>query len=564
MKLHRLLYLLVISIIIFTGCNLNRYNKEVNPFTISTFNSIGIYWSPIEGTISRDVIVNFREKGEKEWNSALSLKYNTIERTNIEIADYRGSIVNLLSGKEYEISFLLENSEKPTIITASTWSEEFPIGSTVIPKNLTTQYDINKSGTKTGYRLIDGTGLTIDVNNGSESCINITANYVIIRGFKLVNGKKYAIKLNNCHNVIIEDCDISNWGSLKNEFATNNEGAIYSESKELKSIVVQRCRIHHPRYDANSWAEFNSNAKSATNQPQGQQGITFKNSIGNHVFRYNEFWSDEEHKFSDILGSCEDNVLNGFPGSDSDIYGNYFGDCWDNVIELNGGNSNVRIWNNYMENIYVGIAATSTTIGPLYIWNNVVGNSFSPSGSQFWEYGLFVRMENSQNGHKYFFNNTILQPNGMGVGGIGTVENFNLILENCTARNNILHVREGTVNSISRNKLSQNIDFDFDLINTGYPNGQEINGINDKPIYSEYSGFNFNTMTGNFQLLKESSGYQAGKVIPNFSIGFLGERPDVGAHQFGQPDIQYGVRAGLRDYLGENSEISESKIIDTY
>lgn len=38
--------------------------------------------------------------------------------------------------------------------------------------------------------------------------------------------------------------------------------------------------------------------------------------------------------------------LYGFPGADTDIYGNYISHCAGDCLELEGGGMNVRIWNN--------------------------------------------------------------------------------------------------------------------------------------------------------------------------------------------------------------------------
>ena len=44
----------------------------------------------------------------------------------------------------------------------------------------------------------------------------------------------------------------------------------------------------------------------------------------------------------------EDNFsTTGFPDADSDIYGNSIQNTWDDGIEAEGGNNNVRIWGNY-------------------------------------------------------------------------------------------------------------------------------------------------------------------------------------------------------------------------
>src|SRR5205085_9016583 len=61
----------------------------------------------------------------------------------------------------------------------------------------------------------------------------------------------------------------------------------------------------------------------------------------------------------------------GFPNADSDIYGNKISSTWDDGIEAEGGNENVRIWNNYLDRTATGVATTVTSVGPVYIFRNV-------------------------------------------------------------------------------------------------------------------------------------------------------------------------------------------------
>ena len=50
--------------------------------------------------------------------------------------------------------------------------------------------------------------------------------------------------------------------------------------------------------------------------------------------------------------------------------------------------------------------------------------------------------------------------------------------------------------------------------------------------------------TGRFQLAPGSPGAGAAQVIPNYSDGYTGKAPDVGAHQRGAPPVRYGIDAG--------------------
>ena len=127
-----------------------------------------------------------------------------------------------------------------------------------------------------------------------DFCITINASHVILRGFTLKgagaanNVSKRpigAIRIEGGHDLIIEDCDITDWGRLnpKTGFGFNMDSAILSFSAELKRLIVQRCKLHHPTCDGSTWSE-----PVYPTHTMGPQCISLFNTAGNHVIRYNE------------------------------------------------------------------------------------------------------------------------------------------------------------------------------------------------------------------------------------------------------------------------------------
>src|SRR6185503_891686 len=148
---------------------------------------------------------------------------------------------------------------------------------------------ISQSGTPSAYRVYDGRGTTIDVRHQHDSCITIDASYVIVRGFVLKGAGATkdarfkpigAVLVTGGQNIIIEECDISDWGRRdpKTRFGVNCDSAIYSHRATLKQLVVQRCKLHHPATDSNNWHE----PKHPTH-PTGPQAISLFETAGNHV-----------------------------------------------------------------------------------------------------------------------------------------------------------------------------------------------------------------------------------------------------------------------------------------
>ena len=392
--------------------------------------------------------------------------------------------------------------------------------------------------------LYDGTGCVIDCNNTSDLGITVDAQFVILRGFTIKNVKQHGIRIMKGHHIVIEDCDVSKWGSEDEKgFGVDYQGAVYSNNKDLRAVVIQRCKLHHPSWNSNSWAEDHNKSR----HPAGPQTVVFWESEGNHVIRYNECWSDDKHYFNDVMGAGQNGSFRGFPGADSDIYCNYVANCWDDGIEAEGGGQNVRVFNNYIENTMMTIANAATSIGPLYIWRNVGGRSYSPPGSK-WDltHGNFMKMgyadgEHWMTGHMYVFNNTLLQPRDEGANALGGPDR---IIKHCVSRNNILHVRSTDTHCISTEKKSSvDNDFDYDLLSAKrYPANQEKHGVPGAPQYVPGAGFSFETKTGNFQQAEGSPGLKKGEYLPNFSEGITGA-PDMGAHQTGARPFVYGVKA---------------------
>lgn len=519
---------------------------------MATFECLGLSWSPAGASAERTCSVQYRLTGATSWKQALPLWFDEHDE------EYRGSIVHLTSGADYEVQLALAESDVSHTLTATTWPEEFPIGRTVyLPDGvMSTPLEIGDdySGSRTAYTLItpqSATTATIDVAAQADYCIRIAASYVVLRGLVLRGAGRHAIQLDDGHDIVIEQCDISGWGrSHEDGWGENYDSAVYSRSESLERIVVQRNRIHHPRSDSNNWDEHRVHRD--TYHPMGPQAVCFFNSRGNHVIRYNTVYSDADHYYNDIIGAGSNYSDMGFPNRDSDIYGNYLANCWDDAIEAEGANRNVRIWGNYIEDCFVAIATAATSVGPLYVWRNVYGSARTGDVKPWNESGRGGFLKTSDGAHVegdiafrgriFVFHNTLLQPSlpdvehltgasvGMGWGGP---------MLNTISRNNILHVYRSSGTSIVDKKQDPLGDYDYDLYNGKLraADGVEPHGIRGVPVYDPVNA------DGEFALDPSSPGYDAGAPIPNFNDVWTGFGPDVGAHERGAPAMQFGVDA---------------------
>ena len=526
--------------------------------------------------------VNYRRTDENSWHSAQNLWFDD-RRLDGRPREYRGSIVNLAPGTEYEIQLWLEDENRTEVYArASTWSESFPVQETIYLSSSDKGTTITESGSPSGYVVYTGrpdTSPTIDVRNAEDFCVFIPQgiHHVIIRGLTLKGAARHAIRISdNCHDIVIEDCDISEWGNADSTgYGINLNAAISAPYRAdfIERLVIQRNKIHHPRTDSNSWGEPRPNPGGDPYHPQGPYGLVFYDTQGNHVIRYNEFYTDDDHYFCDILGAGSNISYQGFPNKDSDIYGNYFERCWDDAIESEGANENVRIWDNVIDHAYHPIGAIVTSVGPMYIWRNITKHSRkfgNISNSDDYGRGAFIKCGGTiqdglwyGDGRIYVYHNTILQPLASGIGHLplgceGAFVAEGKSLYNMISRNNILTNYDLDLYTIRDNpehdgECGRN-DFDYDLY-TGRIDDicpdiiYEQNGIalesNEQIIYNPADP------AGPYALMPRTPGHDAGILLPNFNDDYVGEAPDMGAIE-SKIDSQVDIHNGPANPQGFN------------
>jgi hypothetical protein len=534
--------------------NVSIKNAAAEPKAIPTFESLGLYWTPPSSPASGACDVRYRTQGAAAWNEALPMWYDARN------GECRGSIVHLAPGTTYDIEFSLPGESSSVPLSATTWSEAFPVARIVeVPSGATT-LSITEGGTASGYVLYTspaGTQSTIDVANTQDFNITISAPYVIVRGLTLKGARIDGVRLlEGAHDVVIEDNDISGWGRIHPEGRISSDGWVIGQNGDsgitarcngiewLQRTIIQRNRIHHPRYGSNSWSD---------GHPEGPNAVLFKDCGGNHVFRHNEIYSETGKWFMDAYGGGSNFSTQGMPNADSDLYGNIIRHVWDDAIEAEGANANVRVWGNYFDETTTGVATTSTSRGPVYIWRNVWnrGRHFSMSTLD-GDSRLYMFKSGSASGfgdgRRYVFHNTMLQApppagstyplgGGSGLAGPGSTQ----LLTNTVSRNNVFHIWKSWWNAIYN--VGAGNDLDYDLTNGGFQAyaGAEPNGIIGTPIYETGQGWESES-GGQYQLSPASPGYDGGARLPNFNDGFTGVAPDMGAHEAGTPAMRFGVQ----------------------
>jgi hypothetical protein len=505
---------------------------------VPTYEAVGLYWSS-PGASSAGCEVKFRAAGTSAWTQGLAMWFDASRN------ECRGSLVHLAPGTSYEAQLSLPGQGAAKALTFTTWANQFPVARTVSVGGGSGTLNITEGGSASGYVVYDGGGATLDAGNNAQYNVSVNASYVIVRNLKLVGAKQDAVRVGGTvHDVVIEDNEMSGWGRTRDgTWGADMDSAVRvvcSGSQVAERITIQRNKMHSPRYPANSWSD---------GHPAGPQAITMSYCGGNHVMRHNEVYTTNGNYFNDGFGG-EDNFSDiGFPNADSDIYGNKISHTWDDGIEAEGANKNVRIWGNYLDNTATGVATTLTAVGPVYIFRNVYNRSrfFQKSSSDSDDRQPFFKSGSSPdfgNGRRYIFHNTMLQAQqsgatytlgaGAGMGGTGSSQ----LVNNTVSMNNIYHLWKP--NSAIYQSGSGNT-FQNDMFNGSY-GAAVVSGINATPSYASGHGWQ-SEAGGQYALAQGTAGYDQGVRIANFNDSFSGSGPDVGAAEAGAPAMKFGLAA---------------------
>ncbi len=359
-------------------------------------------------------------------------------------------------------------------------------------------------------------------------------------------------------DVIIEDNEITGWGRTRGDgLGVNLDSAIRADCAQadasLTRVTIQRNEIHDPRYDTNSWSD---------GHPEGPQGITFDSCPGNHVIRHNEIFSTTGRYLNDGIGGSDNFSTAGFPNADSDVYGNEITHVWDDAIEAEGGNMNVRVWGNYMDRTSTAIASTVTSVGPLYLFRNVWNRGRSrgkvpPDGDDRKMMFKAGSHEEFADGRRYIYHNTMLQAQeegsrftlggSTGVAGTGEARP----IRNTVTRNNIWHTwrpYDARVRWDHVIHAGPGNDFGWDMYN-GSDGASIRQAVIGTPTYAHGNGWK-SEESGWYQLAPGTAGHDQGFLIPNFSDLYVGKAPDVGAHESGAGRMTFGIAASSRSAAG--------------
>lgn len=404
--------------------------------------------------------LEYRKMGADEWLAATALQWNSVDHS------LTTSIAYLEEQTEYQLKLTINSA------TAKQSSQIF----TVKTLDSQPQFDPNKvyhlkdiyaggqlnlealqiTGNSKGWAKIIGDKNTpIIVEEGKfDSAIHIGENsYIYFENIIVKGGRLNAISSKNSHHLWFNGCDISSYGRMpsytKNGKRYERKGdkwAINYDSAfglyQTGSVIIENCTVHSPNIAANNWGSghpLGANAYlAAANHPN-------RNYQGQVVIRNNRFYGTDEHRFNDVIESHNNGYRSGGFVRDSAIYNNYLAYANDDIIELDGGQNNVLLYDNEIEQGYVGVSIIPNRNGPSYVFNNYIHNLGDDRGKT-WAGIKAGGLLSGTEGISYIYNNLLLASNN-GIASASFKNDFTYWIH---AKNNIMiHNHYGKHNGYS-------------------------------------------------------------------------------------------------------------------
>ncbi|PKG98780.1 right-handed parallel beta-helix repeat-containing protein [Paraglaciecola sp. MB-3u-78] len=387
----------------------------------------------------------FKSSTSSDWLPALALQWEPIRGA------LSGSIVRLEPDTAYDIKLeYLDNNQviEERVYNFKTRPNSPPIDPDKIyylsdiynggQLNLT---ELGIEGTEDGWALIIGDGPEIIADKGDKAAIDIGSQSYIKFENITVKGGRFGIYASKAHHIWIKGCDVSQYGregqDIRNgvAYATtestkplNYDSGIYLKQTGL--VTVENCEIHSPNGKANNWKYGHPKGPNAmliwayhpTEEYQGQ-----------YIIRNNRFYGTPNHRFNDVIEGRRNFRRDGAFGRDSAIHNNYLAYANDDLIELDGGQSNVLFYDNELTQGFCGISVAPNMLGPSYIFNNYIHDLGDERGKEWTAIkmgGLISRPAGITN---LFENLIIINNNGVARSGVDNDRTFWL-----NAQNNII------------------------------------------------------------------------------------------------------------------------------
>jgi hypothetical protein len=242
-----------------------------------------------------------------------------------------------------------------------------------------------------------------------------------------------------------------------------------------------------------------------------------------------------------------------------DFYGNEVLWTYDDGVEMDGGEGNVRTFRNRFTNTFDTISLQPILGGPAYVFRNIVVNV---AGEQMKFHALATTPPQEPNGILAYHNTFVAPGSDIYMGSPNSSHHFriynNLFVGPATLPSYAVEW-DGPIDDgvFDYNGYFSDGTFSFNFLGSGYRNfsgflamqtsGMESHGVLlHQPIFASGltapASYTVRMTPQNAGLSTISNALDRGLVLPNINDGFKGSAPDLGAVESGCPAPIYGPR----------------------
>lgn len=372
----------------------------------------------------------FKPKASNMWQPGHGLHYVPVTGM------LSGSIVHLSADTEYEIKIRIVDNNKTfeRKYAINTRRNSPPINSDniiylrdIYNGGALDLSNLDIDGTENSWTKIIGDDVIIDAGSDDFAALNLgDAKYVMLENITTTGGQRFGIHALKAHHIWINGCNVSRFGRVAKHYR-RGKGYVDSEAEKPINydagiflqhsgvIVIENCEIHSPNHSANHWGKGHPLGASAMLVSANHPVDAYS---GQYIVRYNRFFGSEKARFNDVIESRLNVRRHGGFVRDSAIHDNYLGFANDDVIELDGGQSNVLVYNNTITQGYCGISLAPNMQGPSFVFNNDIVNLGDERGAQWAAFkmgGLF----SAPAGKTFLFQNYVdASANGVATAGL--------------------------------------------------------------------------------------------------------------------------------------------------
>jgi hypothetical protein len=410
-------------------------------------NSIGIVIYGQDETST--ATVRFRADDEMRWQKGLNLSWEPV------YGSFAGSIVYLNADTTYHIEVQITDpngEQQEHVFKTKTKPNSPPID----PEKVYYLSDIysggqldlealNISGSADGYAKIIGDGQVIEASSDDLAAVNIGAqSYVMLENLTIKGGQRYGIFAKKAHHIWIKGCNVSEFGreavdirdglayaSPTTNSPINYDSGIYLERSGI--AVIEECEVHSPNLGANSWQVGHPKGANALQVWAYHDSDAYR---GEFIVRNNRFYGAPNHRFNDVIEGRKNFERRGGFVRNSAIYNNYLAYANDDLIEIDGGQQNVLVYGNEMEQGYAGISIAPNMLGPSYIFHNHIHNLGDETGKE-WTAIKAGGLISKPAGRTFIFENVLdVDRNGIAASKVNNDTTFWI-----TSQNNIIFTK---------------------------------------------------------------------------------------------------------------------------